>query len=205
MAVFRGKLLAVIRQAFARGALGLPEPMRPQQFINLVNCLGHPTKTRWSVRIMERYRHGAGVVTYVAHYLRGGPIKNAAMQSGRPSISIHGMFASPSGATAIGTATAPPAAGHAVPAARANPAEASRHQSILQHYLSLCLDLQGLQSGCAHCRHPAACWRPARLPSWRSGEAGGGSQWRGVALAGCWEAPEGGREKWFVFPIPYSR
>jgi len=131
MAVFRGKLLAAIRQAFARGALGLPEPMRPQQFINLVNRLGHPTKTRWSVRIMERYRHGAGVVTYVARYLRGGPIKNAAMQSGRPSISIHGMFASPSGATAIGTATAPPAAGHAVPAARANPAEAPRHQSIL--------------------------------------------------------------------------
>ena len=26
---------------------------------------------------MERYRHGAGVVTYLARYLRGGPIKNA--------------------------------------------------------------------------------------------------------------------------------
>src|SRR5499433_2418706 len=77
MAVFRGKLLTAIRQAFARGALGLPEPMRPQQFINIVNRLGHPTKTRWSVRIMERYRHGAGVVTYVVRYLRGGPIKNA--------------------------------------------------------------------------------------------------------------------------------
>ena len=77
MAVFRGKLLAAIRQAFARGALVLPEPMRPQQFINLLHRLGHPTKTRWNVRIMERYRHGAGVVTYLARYLRGGPIKNA--------------------------------------------------------------------------------------------------------------------------------
>jgi hypothetical protein len=77
MAVFRGKLLAAIRQALARGALVLPEPMRPQQFINLLNRLGHPTKTRWNVRIMERYRHGAGVVTYLARYLRGGPIKNA--------------------------------------------------------------------------------------------------------------------------------
>src|SRR5262249_50898127 len=28
-------------------------------------------------RIMERYAHGAGVVTYLARYLRGGPIKNA--------------------------------------------------------------------------------------------------------------------------------
>jgi hypothetical protein len=76
MAVFRGKLLAAIRPACARGALVLPEPMRPQQFINLLNRLGHPTKTRWNVRIMERYAHGAGVVTYLARYLRGGPIKN---------------------------------------------------------------------------------------------------------------------------------
>jgi hypothetical protein len=77
MAVFRGKMVAAIRQTFARGALALPEPMRPQQFINLLNRLGHPTKTKWNVRIMERYRHGTGVVTYLARYLRGGPIKNA--------------------------------------------------------------------------------------------------------------------------------
>jgi hypothetical protein len=77
MAVFRGKMVAAIRQTFARGALVLPEPMRPQQLVNLLNRLGHPTKTKWNVRIMERYRHGAGVVTYLARYLRGGPIKNA--------------------------------------------------------------------------------------------------------------------------------
>jgi len=29
------------------------------------------------VRLMERYRHGAGGVTSLARYLRGGPIKNA--------------------------------------------------------------------------------------------------------------------------------
>jgi hypothetical protein len=38
--------------------------------------------------------------------------------------------------------------------------------------------------GCSRCivhshRHPAAGWLPARLPSWRSGEGGGGSQERG--------------------------
>ena len=77
MAVFRGKMLAAIRQACARGELALPEPMRPQQLLNLLNRLGHPTKTPWNVRIMERYRHGAGVVTSLARYLRGGPIKNA--------------------------------------------------------------------------------------------------------------------------------
>lgn len=77
MAVFRGKMLDAIRRAFARDALELPATMRPQQLLNLLNRLGHPKHTRWNVRIMERYRHGAGVVTYLARYLRGGPIKNA--------------------------------------------------------------------------------------------------------------------------------
>src|SRR6266446_7991697 len=77
MAVFRGKMLGAIRRAFTREELGLPETMRPQPLLNLLNRLGHPKHTRWNVRIMERYRHGAGVVTYLARYLRGGPIKNA--------------------------------------------------------------------------------------------------------------------------------
>jgi putative transposase/transposase-like zinc-binding protein len=77
MAVFRGKMVAAIRQSFARGALTLPEPMRPQQLLNLLHRLGHPHKTPWNVRLMERYRHGAGGVTSLARYLRGGPIKNA--------------------------------------------------------------------------------------------------------------------------------
>src|SRR5499433_2089528 len=77
MAVFRGKMLGALRRAFARDALVLPEALRPQQFLNLLNRLGHPTQTTWNVRILERYAHGAGVVTYLARYLRGGPIKNA--------------------------------------------------------------------------------------------------------------------------------
>ena len=77
MAVFRGKMLAAIRQALAREDLVLPEDLRRQQLLNLLMRLGHPRKTKWNVRIMERYRHGAGVVTYLARYLRGGPIKNA--------------------------------------------------------------------------------------------------------------------------------
>ena len=76
MAVFRGKMLAAIRQTLARGVLALPAPLQPQQVLNLLNRLGHPRKTKWNVRIMERYRHGAGVVTYLARYLRGGPLKN---------------------------------------------------------------------------------------------------------------------------------
>jgi len=77
MAIFRGKMLAAIRQAWARAELTLPEGLRPQQLRHLLTRLGHPRKTKWNVWIMERYRHGAGVVTYLARYLRGGPIKNA--------------------------------------------------------------------------------------------------------------------------------
>jgi len=54
MAVFRGKMLGALRQALARAELMLPEAMRPQQWLNLRNRLGHPTKTRWNVRIMAR-------------------------------------------------------------------------------------------------------------------------------------------------------
>jgi len=88
MAVFRGKMVAAIRQTFAHGALALPESMQPQPLLNLLNRLGHPTKTRWHVRIMERYRHGAGVVTSLARSLRGGPLKNARL-GGCPRIKTH--------------------------------------------------------------------------------------------------------------------
>jgi len=77
MAVFRGKMLDAIRRACARDELVLPEAMRPQQFLNRLNRLGHAQTTPWNVHIRERYRHGAGVVTYLARYLRGGPLKNA--------------------------------------------------------------------------------------------------------------------------------
>ena len=63
MAVFRGKMRDAIRRAWTRGELGMPEGLRPQQVLKLLNRLGHPRKTRWHGRIMERYAHGAGVGT----------------------------------------------------------------------------------------------------------------------------------------------
>jgi len=53
-AVFRGKRLDALRQAWPRGARELPEPLQPQQFVTRLNRLGHPKKTRWNVRILER-------------------------------------------------------------------------------------------------------------------------------------------------------
>jgi hypothetical protein len=81
MAVLRGTLLAAIRQALARAELALPEGVRPQQMLHLRTRLGHPTTTKWNVWIMERYRHGAGVVTSLARSLRGGPIQNARLMA----------------------------------------------------------------------------------------------------------------------------
>jgi len=42
--------------------------------INLLNKLG---RKKWNVKICEKYSHGNGVLTYLARYLRGGPIGNS--------------------------------------------------------------------------------------------------------------------------------
>jgi hypothetical protein len=77
MAVFRGKMLAAMRQAWMRGELALPEALRPQQLLHRLNRLGQAQTTPWNVHMRERYRHGAGGVTSLARDLRGGPLKNA--------------------------------------------------------------------------------------------------------------------------------
>jgi len=81
MAVFRGKMVAGLRRAYECGELAVPEGMQAQQVFNLLNRLGHRRKTRWNVRIMERYAHGQGVVRYLARYLRGGPLPNPRLVS----------------------------------------------------------------------------------------------------------------------------
>ena len=75
-ALFRGKFVGGLRRLWQRGELTLPEERRAQPFFNLLNRLGHATKTRWNVHRRERYAHGEGVATYVARSMRGGPLKN---------------------------------------------------------------------------------------------------------------------------------
>ena len=70
---FRGKMCYVIHHALEKGKLVIPEGVRRQQLLNLLNKLG---RKKWNVRIQDRYAHGNGVLTYLARYMRGGPISN---------------------------------------------------------------------------------------------------------------------------------
>lgn len=73
-ALFRGKVCAAFRQALIKEKLQLPENMRPQQMINLLNKLG---RKKWNVRVCEKISRHEYILEYLARYIRGGPIKNS--------------------------------------------------------------------------------------------------------------------------------
>ena len=72
--LFRGKVRAFTLKALDDGRLILPEGSRLQAWKNELNRLG---RVKWSVRVMDRYAHGRGVMSYLARKLRGGPILNS--------------------------------------------------------------------------------------------------------------------------------
>ncbi len=72
--LFRGKVCYELKKTLKKGGLVLPENMHPQKFENLLNKLG---RKKWNVKILDKYSHGNGIATYLARYLRGGPIKNS--------------------------------------------------------------------------------------------------------------------------------
>jgi len=86
-ALFRGKLLAALRQGLERGRLALPSDLSPIRAANLLRRLG---QRPWNVRIQERYAHGRGVLHYLGRYLRGGPLANGQL---RPAPPGHVAFA----------------------------------------------------------------------------------------------------------------
>lgn len=75
--VFRRKFLAGVGKAVAQERLTLPAGTSEQKLKNLLNQLG---RKKWNVCIRERYRHGTGVITYLARYVRGGPLSNQKIQ-----------------------------------------------------------------------------------------------------------------------------
>ena len=89
MAVFRGKMVDAIRQTFARGALVLPEPMRGRSSSSISEPPRPPDEDEGNVRIMERHRHGAGVVTYLARYLRVAPSRTPGCGPGMGLCHLH--------------------------------------------------------------------------------------------------------------------
>lgn len=72
--LFRGKVRHAIEVALDQNKLVLPDGTRVQQWKNLLNQLG---RKKWNARVMDKYAHGRGVVSYLARYVRGGPISNS--------------------------------------------------------------------------------------------------------------------------------
>lgn len=72
-AVFRGKLCQFLKQAVTSGKLTIPPLMSAAKCHSLLNRMG---RTRWNVRIQERYPHGVSVAGYLARYMTGGPISD---------------------------------------------------------------------------------------------------------------------------------
>jgi hypothetical protein len=75
--IFRGKFLDGVAKALEQGQLKLPVQTSEQKLKNLLNQLG---RKQWNVCIRERYSHGTGVITYLARYVRGGPLSNQKLQ-----------------------------------------------------------------------------------------------------------------------------
>jgi hypothetical protein len=73
MAVFRGKLRPAIARGMRGGQLTLPVGMAIWPWANRRHKLG---RQQGHVHSRERYPHGEGGRTYVAWYIRGGPLAN---------------------------------------------------------------------------------------------------------------------------------
>jgi hypothetical protein len=72
-ALFRGKVLGAIERLWLTGQLTEP-PHYAEDGVRQV--LVEAARRKWNIRVAERYRHGRGVMKYLARYVRGGPIKD---------------------------------------------------------------------------------------------------------------------------------
>jgi len=77
-ALFRGKMLAEIKQQHLTTPMRLPPTVTSQALSNLLNRLG---RKKWHVYVQQRYAHGEGVLIYLSRYLRGGPLANLQIQA----------------------------------------------------------------------------------------------------------------------------
>ena len=78
MIKFRGKFKAMLQAKIRSGKIQLPPSMSEDDLDKLLKKL---TKIDWNVKILNRYANGSGVATYLARYLKGGPIGNSRLES----------------------------------------------------------------------------------------------------------------------------
>jgi hypothetical protein len=76
--LFRGKLLSGLEALWRAGKLRLPPGVDDDGMRQLLRAAA---RQKWNVRINSGYAHGRGVATYLARYLRGGPLKNSRLVS----------------------------------------------------------------------------------------------------------------------------
>lgn len=84
-ALFRGKLLALLRDDLENDRLVLPDGVSKTELSRILRRLYSKT---WNVRLQQRYAHGQGVIEYLARYVRGGPIRDRRLVSASPTTAI---------------------------------------------------------------------------------------------------------------------
>lgn len=77
MTKFRGKFKANLREKLNKGKLRLPPKMSRNHFYALLYKLSGA----WNVKIHDAYRDGQSVTTYLARYIKGGPMGNSRLIS----------------------------------------------------------------------------------------------------------------------------
>ncbi|MCA9135529.1 MAG: transposase [Planctomycetales bacterium] len=80
MIKFRGKFKAMLLEAIRSGKIRLPDSIGKVELAKLMAKLGGKP---WNVKIFDAYRHGNGVATYLARYIKGGPIGQSRLLSVR--------------------------------------------------------------------------------------------------------------------------
>lgn len=72
-ALYQGKVLAALWQGLRRNELRIPND---SSVAAQGRCFKQLAKKKWNVCIQPPYKHGRGVMQYLANYVKGGPISN---------------------------------------------------------------------------------------------------------------------------------
>lgn len=76
--VYRKHMTRALLRLLRKGELRLPPSLTVSKAIALVE---HLSRMPWIVDRRKRYDYGSGIATYLARYLRGGPIRNRRLRS----------------------------------------------------------------------------------------------------------------------------